>query len=98
MHHIEEARKRAGITGAELSYAVGRPGSWLVAIESGKYTLTPEIEKILLTAISRLERFKKTVEEAKEKLTLDLRLPAPTNVSKRRPGGYEPRLPGTHAA
>jgi hypothetical protein len=37
--------------------------------------LQPEKEKIILTAIERLARFRETVQIAKEGLTRDLRLP-----------------------
>jgi transcriptional regulator with XRE-family HTH domain len=85
MHPIEQARKQAHLTGAEVSRAVGRTALWLTEIENGKNSISPDTEQIILTAIRRLERFAQSVAEAKEKLTADLRLPPSLKAGTRRP-------------
>jgi len=93
MHPIEQARKQAHVTGAEIAQAIGRTSAWLDRVESGKHLIPPDTERIVLTAISRLERFHRTVEEAKQKLTADLRLPpAPSKPPQRAYPGGERRL------
>jgi transcriptional regulator with XRE-family HTH domain len=82
MHPIEQARKQANLTGAEIAKAVGRTSGWLAEVESGNNSISSDTERIVLTAISRLERFHRTVEEAKEKLTADLRLPPSNSKSQ----------------
>jgi transcriptional regulator with XRE-family HTH domain len=76
MTEIRKARLRAEVTGAELAHAVGCSRPWLNLAENGAIPLPPEHEKIIMTAIGRLQRFHATVAEAKEKLTQDLRLPS----------------------
>ena len=93
MHPIEQARKQAHVTGAEIAQAIGRTSAWLGHVESGKHPISPDTERIVLTAIARLERFHHTVEEAKQKLTADLRLPpVPGKPPKAYPGGNARRL------
>lgn len=75
MSEIKNARERAGLTAAEVASAVGRTATWLGLAEAGMVRLQPEHEKIILAAIGRLARFAETVRMAKEKLTLDLKLP-----------------------
>jgi len=62
---------------------VGRTATWLTEIETRKLSLSLETEKTFLMAIGRLERFDRTVEEEKAKLTADLKLP-PTRIGPSR--------------
>ena len=73
---IREARLGAGLKVAEVASAVGRTATWLGMAEIGTVPLAPEHQQLILTAIGRLERFAKTVAEARAKLTADLNLPA----------------------
>jgi len=92
MSVIEQARKAAQLTLAEVASSINRDALWLQVRESGQTPLAPDLEKLILTAIRRLERFAKSVAEAKEKLTSDLKLPPlRTTPSK-------PRPPQPHAA
>ena len=79
MTAIEDARKRANLTTAEVGAAVDRSGEWVYKVEIGRIVLPPDHEKKILEAIARLARFAQSVEEAKDRLTLDLRLPPMTN-------------------
>lgn len=72
---IREARIAASLTTAEVASAVGRNATWLGLAEIGEVPLAPEAEKIILTAIGRLERFAQTVATARAKLVADLKLP-----------------------
>ncbi len=91
MTAIERARRNAQLTAAEVASSINRDALWLTNRETGQASLDPEHEKIILVAIGRLERFHQTVEAAKEKLCLDLRLP-PKHVEPSKP-----RQPGSHA-
>jgi hypothetical protein len=85
---ILEARKKAGLTAAEIASAVGRSSAWFGMAESGLIPLTPESEKIILTVISRLQRFNITVNEARAKVLAGLHLPpTPPKRGHPRPGG-----------
>ena len=92
MLKIQEERQRAGLSGAEVAQAIGRNATWLSHMEVGVTRLQPEQEKAILTAISRLEKFNRSIEEAKARLTADLKLP-PTPPTRGRP-----HPGGTHAA
>jgi cyanate lyase len=86
---ILEARKRSGLTCAEVASAVGRNATWLGMAEIGDVSLQTEHEKIILTAIGRLERFQLAVVEAKKKLTADLKLPASMSCYTRGAGNRD---------
>jgi len=75
MSRIRDARVHAGLTAAEAASVVGRSSEWFSLVEAGAAALAPEHEKLILTAIGRLQRFAETVASAKEKLTADLKLP-----------------------
>jgi transcriptional regulator with XRE-family HTH domain len=88
MSTIRDRRLRAGLTAAEVASAVGRNATWLGLVEAGATPLAPEHEKLILTAIGRLERFAETVASAREKLVADLKLPpAPPTRGRPHPGG-----------
>ena len=88
MGAILEARKRSGLSCAEVASAVGRTATWLGMVEIGDVSLQPEHEKNILIAIGRLERFAQTVAAARAKLVADLKLPpAPATRGHPRPGG-----------
>jgi hypothetical protein len=72
---IREARIKASLTAAEVASAVGRSADWMGLVEAGAKSITPETEKVIMTAIGRLERFAQTVEQARAKLVADLKLP-----------------------
>lgn len=91
MIEIERARREAGLTLAEVASSVGRDSLWLQVRESGQTQLAPDLEKRILTAIGRLARFHATIEEARQRLTADLKLPPLRTTSK-------PRPPQPHAA
>lgn len=88
MPTISEARKAAGLTAVEVSHAVNRPSQWLSEVESGRASMSADHERIVLTAIARLERFAQTVKAANEKLCSDLHLPPTCTVTKPRPAGH----------
>jgi hypothetical protein len=86
---IHDARVRAGLTAAEIGSAVGRSSGWMNSVEGGLCRISPEHEQIILVAIERLARFRRTVEQAREKLVSDLKLPALVPVRN----GREPIMP-----
>jgi len=92
MSAIREARAHAGLTAAEVAAAVGRNATWFGQVEVGAVPLQPEHERLILMAITRLERFAQTVAEAKQRLVADLKLPPAV------PTRGHPHPGGSHAA
>ncbi len=90
MSAILDARKRAGLTAAEVGSAIGRTSTWISQREIGIIRLQPDVEQVILTAIARLAKFAQTVAAAKAKLCADLKLP-PASTG---PGTHRPQLPG----
>jgi hypothetical protein len=101
MSPIEDARKRANLTLAEVGAAVNRTCEWVCKAEAGRIVLPPDHENKVLEAITRLARFAQSVAEAKEKLTADLHLPpTPLNGTSHgaRPEGNSRRPRPTSAS
>lgn len=73
---ILRARLAAKVQQSEVSHAIGISVCTFDLMELGKIELDPEQERIVLTAISRLKRFRRAINQAREKLTADLKLPA----------------------
>ena len=70
-----EARKRAGLTQAEVAAPIEVSQMWVSLAERGKVPVSADMERRVLAVIARLSRLKDAIRASKSRIVEDLRLP-----------------------